>query len=151
MEKQTKKLYRSQTEKVIAGVCGGLGKYFEVDPVLLRVIFVALIFASGVGIILYIVLMIVLPVEPEGEARETVSNEINNSLEGSKDEAKKGTVMVKETSQNNTRKQTILGLIVIFVGILLLLNQLFPNFFNWAYFWPILVIILGVYIIFRKR
>ena len=62
-----KKLYRSRTDKKLAGVFGGLGAYLNVDPTILRVIFVLLaIFSAGFpGLILYIALALLLPEEPE--------------------------------------------------------------------------------------
>jgi phage shock protein C len=59
-----KRLYRSKKERVIWGVAGGLAQYFELDPVLIRVAFVALIFAAGWGILIYIILAVVVPLEP---------------------------------------------------------------------------------------
>lgn len=59
-----KRLYRSKTEKKIAGVCAGLGEYFNIDPVLIRLIMVLLIFAYGVGILAYIVGWIIIPEKP---------------------------------------------------------------------------------------
>ncbi|MGE5603318.1 MAG: PspC domain-containing protein [Nitrososphaerales archaeon] len=60
-----KKLYRSNSDKMIAGVCGGLGQYFGVDPTLIRLIFALLVvFGVGSGIVLYIILAIVMPPEP---------------------------------------------------------------------------------------
>ena len=56
-----KKLYRSDTNKVISGVCGGLGDYFEIDPVMVRVIAVILALAHGVAIVAYIVAWIIVP------------------------------------------------------------------------------------------
>jgi len=47
-----KKLYRSSSNKIIAGVCGGLGEYFSVDPVLFRIIFVVMSLVQGMGLIL---------------------------------------------------------------------------------------------------
>ncbi len=62
---ETKKLYRSNTDKMVAGVCGGLGQYFGVDPTLIRLIFALLVvFGVGSGILLYIILAIVMPLEP---------------------------------------------------------------------------------------
>jgi phage shock protein C len=55
------RLYRSRSQKMIAGVCGGLGEYFDVDPVLIRLLFVVTAFISGVGILAYLVLWIVVP------------------------------------------------------------------------------------------
>lgn len=61
----TKKLYRSNSDKMIAGVCGGLGQYFGIDPTLIRLIFALLVvFGVGSGILLYIILAIVVPLEP---------------------------------------------------------------------------------------
>lgn len=58
-----KKLYRSRTDRMIWGVCGGLGKFFDIDPTIIRVIAVVSILFSGVGIIAYIVMAIVVPLE----------------------------------------------------------------------------------------
>ena len=66
---QQTRLMRSETDKMIAGVCGGLAAYLGVDPVLVRLAFVILLLASGVGLGLYVILWIVMPtasrVEPE--------------------------------------------------------------------------------------
>lgn len=60
-----KRLFRSRTDRWLSGVCGGLGKYFNVDPTLVRVLFaVALIFA-GTSLLVYIILIVVMPEEPE--------------------------------------------------------------------------------------
>jgi phage shock protein C len=60
-----KKLYRSNTDKMVAGVCGGLGKYFGIDATVIRLIFALLVvFGVGSGILLYIILAVVMPLEP---------------------------------------------------------------------------------------
>ena len=58
-----KKLHRSSSEKVIAGVCGGIGEYFDLDPTLVRVAYVGLSVFSAFfpGLIVYIILMFVIP------------------------------------------------------------------------------------------
>ncbi len=60
------RMYRDPDHRVIGGVCAGMGAYWNIDPVILRVIFVALILAGGLGVLVYIILYIVLP-----EARTT--------------------------------------------------------------------------------
>lgn len=60
---EAKRLYRSRTDKQIAGVCGGLAKYFDLDATIVRLIFIAISLAGGPGLILYIVLAIVIPEE----------------------------------------------------------------------------------------
>lgn len=56
-------LYRSREERMLAGVCGGIGEYFAVDPTLVRLVFVLLGVFTGVGVLAYIVLWIVVPEE----------------------------------------------------------------------------------------
>jgi phage shock protein C len=70
MYNPTQRLMRSRTEKIIAGVAGGIGQYLAVDPVLVRLAFVALCF-TGVGILLYPVLWLIMPLE--GHQRTTIS------------------------------------------------------------------------------
>ena len=57
-----KRLYRSKSDTKIAGVCGGLAEYLNVDPTIIRIGFLLILFLNGVGIILYIIMWIVLPV-----------------------------------------------------------------------------------------
>ena len=59
--KRKKRLYRSPDSRVLAGVCGGLGAYFKMDPVIVRIIFVLLFFANGVGLLAYLILWIAVP------------------------------------------------------------------------------------------
>lgn len=63
MEEPIKKVYRSRDNRMIAGVCGGLAKHLGIDPLLVRIFFVLLIFANGIGIILYLILLILVPLE----------------------------------------------------------------------------------------
>lgn len=60
-----KKLYRSRTDKKIAGVCGGIGQYFGIDSTVIRLAFVLFCLAGGSGLLVYIIAAIVMPDEPE--------------------------------------------------------------------------------------
>jgi phage shock protein C len=65
MTENVKKLYRSTSDRMIAGVCGGLGEYFDIDPTLVRLIFVlGTIFSFSALFWAYIVMLIVIPEEP---------------------------------------------------------------------------------------
>ena len=59
-----KKLYRSSDDKKIAGVCGGIGEYFDIDPTIVRLLAVALLFAGGSAILAYIIAWVIVPPEP---------------------------------------------------------------------------------------
>ncbi len=60
-----KKLYKSKTNKKVAGVCGGIGEYFNIDPTLVRLGFVALSFLAGGGLLVYILAAIIIPDKAE--------------------------------------------------------------------------------------
>ncbi|HOK16904.1 MAG TPA: PspC domain-containing protein, partial [Defluviitoga tunisiensis] len=60
-----KKLYRSRDNKVLAGVCGGIGEYFEIDPVIIRLIWIVLTMIWGFGLFLYIIAIFLIPLEPK--------------------------------------------------------------------------------------
>jgi len=67
-----KKLYRSRNNRMIAGICGGLAEYFDIDPIIIRLITLILVLSLGAGLIAYIIAWIVIPKEPG-----TVSTEIS--------------------------------------------------------------------------
>lgn len=60
-----KKLYRSRENKVLLGICGGIGEYFDIDPVIVRLILIVLIFVGFSGVIAYIVAAFIMPLRPE--------------------------------------------------------------------------------------
>lgn len=64
MSAGTKKLYRSQTDRWLLGVCGGLGEYFEIDPTLIRILFIVFALVFGGGLLLYLILWIIIPMKP---------------------------------------------------------------------------------------
>jgi phage shock protein C len=64
MNTQPKKLYRSRKARMVAGVCGGLAEYFNIDPTLVRLLFVFATLAGGPGLLAYIILLIVVPETP---------------------------------------------------------------------------------------
>ncbi|MBC5714822.1 PspC domain-containing protein [Roseburia sp. BX1005] len=58
---EQKRLYKSSTNRVLCGVCGGIGEYFNIDPTIIRLIFVLFIFGVGSGLLAYIVAAIIMP------------------------------------------------------------------------------------------
>jgi phage shock protein C len=63
-----KHLYRSLTNRKIAGVCGGLGEYLNIDPVIVRLAWIIFTLAGGAGLLAYILAWIIIPEEPSGES-----------------------------------------------------------------------------------
>jgi phage shock protein C len=72
-----KRLYRSRTDKQMSGVCGGVADYLGIDPTIVRIVWVLLTLAGGPGLVLYIIMALVVPEEPEfvQTSAEKVKNE----------------------------------------------------------------------------
>ena len=131
-----RRLERSRDDRVIAGVCGGLGAYFGVDAVLFRIAFVLLVFAGGLGILAYVLGWIFLPEEPRlGEAGATSA--FDRAADAVGDERRSGAV--------------VLGLVFVGLGVVFLLDVAWPDFLSWEYVWPIALIAVGAAIILRTR
>ncbi len=76
-----KRLYRSRDDRMIAGVCGGLGEYFSIDPTIVRLILLFLMLWGGGGILVYILAWIVIPEQPvSAKAPTSASKELKRSL-----------------------------------------------------------------------
>ena len=71
-----RKLYRSDTERIIAGVCGGLGEYLDVDPTVIRLLFILAVLAGfGSGIVVYIILMFIMPLRNQATTVSTPTSQ----------------------------------------------------------------------------
>lgn len=129
-----KRLYRSRTDRMIWGVCGGLAKYFDIDPTIVRLIAVLSIFISGLGILAYIILAIVVPLE--GSKVTTPTTLVREEGES------------EEVAKVRHRRYNILGIILIVVGVLFLLGNLdLFWWFDWGNLWPLILVAIGVLII----
>lgn len=140
-----RKLYRSQTDRFIAGVCGGLGEYFEIDPIIFRALFILLIFPGGLGLFVYILMAIFVPKNPEDEkpAMANLGEKVQNLAKEVKDAATK-----QHWFEN---RRNLLGLIVIIIGFMILMNQFFPQpWMGGRFLLALAIIIVGLVIILKK-
>ena len=136
------KLYRSRKDRMLFGVCGGLGKFFGIDSTIIRIIFVLLAF-TGFGILAYIVIAIVAPMEesqkttPQGiveenvkEIKETATKlgaDIHNTFASKEKESK------EEVAKEQIRSRNALGIIIIVIGVICLLGAF--NILRWFNWW----------------
>jgi phage shock protein C len=70
----TQKLYRSQNDRMIGGVCGGLGKYLHLDATLVRLVFILLFFLGLHGLLIYLIMWVIVPAEPQLIVDQAPSN-----------------------------------------------------------------------------
>lgn len=142
-EEKKKFLKRSTSNKVIGGVCGGLGEYFEIDPLIFRLLFVLFAIYGGSGLLLYIILWIAIP--QEGEKR---SDKFENNI---KEGAQKMANEIKQT-ETQTSGKVIGGLLLVIIGTMFFLENVFPSFwFSFARLWPIILIVIGLIIIINSQ
>ena len=127
-----RRLRRSRDDRVIAGVCGGIGEYFGIDAVLVRIAALILVFAGGAGIVLYIIGWIAMP-----EAPETLGAE--------------GATASPAAPPERTGGGVALGLVFVVLGAFFLVDEVWPDFLSWKYVWPIALIAVGAAILLRAR
>ena len=137
-----KKLYRSRREKVFGGVCGGLGVYFDIDPVLVRIIFVVAGLFHGLGIIAYVLLWIIIPEEP------FIFPGSNSAESGAKEETSNADFTMQEPGlrKSNDTGRLVAGIFLIGIGLLFLSHKFF-YFFHFRDILPFGLLLLGVILI----
>ncbi|WP_324736126.1 PspC domain-containing protein [Thermococcus sp. SY098] len=152
MEK--KRLYRSKDEKIFLGVLGGIAKYLDVDPTLVRIIYVILLFLAPVtAILMYFALALIMPEEPEEEISldklpekaEKIAKEIDETLTQAFS-SKKPAPTVKDHSN-----EKLLAIILIILGGVLILRKIAP--FMWYLqgdvLLAVLLLLFGIYLLIR--
>jgi phage shock protein C len=131
-----KRLYRSSVNKMLGGICAGLGEYFDIDPTVVRILAVISLFVSGgVAVIAYVVCWVIIPkaeeIGPDGKVVATpVGSPGDNSL--------------------SPWATYIPGLVLIFFGTILLVREHW-FWFSWGELWPIVLIAVGLVVIFAGR
>ena len=156
-----KRLYRSRSDRMIWGVCGGIANYFGMDPTIIRVIAILFLFAGGSGILAYIILAIVVPLEssPSREPREVIKENVQeikqtatNLGEDIRSTFARREGEVKETPRTGYNGSYILAVVLVIIGVILLLSNFNPFWWlRWHYLWPIVLIAIGLVIIFGGR
>src|SRR5690606_15800679 len=133
------RLVRSESERMIAGVCGGLAAYLGVDPVLVRLAFLLLIPAGGVGVPLYLIMMIIVPEESDVDLSQ--SEVIEKNIEGFGDTISSSV----ERNRQHPNGPTIAAGLLIVMGFYFLLENL--GWVSGSVFWPLALIALGIFLL----
>jgi phage shock protein C len=146
------RLERSNTNRVIAGVCGGIADYLAVDPTLVRVVFVVLGFFGGIGLLAYIVLLILMPLPgrpapftttppPTASSTATAGTETDHVAATSAVAPVDPALRAAEAE----RRRMAVGYLLIGLGVVFLLsNAGMFRFVQWQFLWPLVLIGIGV-------
>jgi phage shock protein C len=165
--KVSKRLVRDTRHGVVAGVAAGFGQYLDVDPVLVRLAFVLLVFANGLGLLAYLICWLVVPrgqaaagvpggtdsgagrgaeagVEAVREAGARFASEVRSAANG-----------VRSAAPDAGRVQAVVGSLLVLGGALLLADNLgwlrWPYWANVQTLWPLLLVALGLALIVKSR
>lgn len=131
-----KKLYRSNQDKMFAGVCAGIAEYYGLDSTLVRLAFVLLTLAYGGGLVAYIVCAIIVPERPIGyedsvDFVDADGNKVKND---------------PTTTQKKTKQ--FIGIFLLAIGVLLLFDKLFW-WFDKGIIWSIGIIAVGAFLLMK--
>lgn len=146
-----KKLNRSVKDKVIGGVAGGIAEYFEIDPVIVRVLFVVSLFFHGAGFIAYIVLWIAVPEAPY--VFETASNAGTTGSTGTETNSKQddpAAAYFKSLEEKKMKRNRNIGIVLMVIGFIFLADNFIPRI-HFGDFWPLILIALGVSLLLNSK
>jgi phage shock protein C len=157
-EQSIRRLYRSKVDKIIAGVCGGIAEYYNIDPVWVRLAAVLLLFADGAGILVYIIAWVLIPQNPNQEEKpntraeriaETVSAKVDVAAKRF-DEKIEGRLDSKDEKKREGNSHIILGAVFILLGAGYLLKQ-YLQWLSFMHIFAAALIVVGIYYIFNSK
>jgi len=141
-------LTRDPQHAVLGGVAAGFGRYLDVDPVLVRLAFVVLAFANGLGVLVYLVCLVVMP-RGEGTAAG-----VESAAAGVRDAAQEAARKVSRAAKEALRARLAVGLALIALGVVLLLHNLdwirWPAWARLEVLWPLVLVGMGASLVLRS-
>ncbi|SKC43034.1 PspC domain-containing protein [Maledivibacter halophilus] len=139
----SKKLFRSPNDKILAGVCGGIADYFAIDPTLVRIVWVIFTLMGGAGIIAYIICAVIFP---EGSGNDTglIGDEYVVGAKNYEDKYN------NYDDEGHDKNKILIGSILVVLGVLFLIRR-YVYWFDLGKLWPVVLIGLGVFIIYKGK
>ncbi|MFA5228443.1 MAG: PspC domain-containing protein [Candidatus Paceibacterota bacterium] len=130
------KLYRSEKDKIICGVCGGLAEYFKIDSVVVRIFFILLLFSNGVGFFIYIISALLIPKKFEKKEKVEEVDDI-------------------EKKEDKGNFKIFLGIVLFLIGLNIMISSIFNfdifDFIDWKIILSLFLLLIGLKLIFDNR
>lgn len=145
-----KKLYRSAKDRMIGGVAAGLGEYFDIDPTIVRVLFVVTLFLGGTGIIAYLILWIIVPEEPIKFPSSTVNEEQSKGNIPKEENQFNAKEYYSSLDRQREKRRTIAGFILLGLGLIFLADNFIPRI-RIGDFWPLILVLAGIAILVNAK
>ena len=154
-----RRLYRCQHDRILAGVASGVAEHFDLDPTLVRLLWIVSVFFGGFGLLLYIVMAIIVPLEPAGgpavglsatdPAAEGASGEATGPAPAAAPAGWHATrVEHRHVTRDTGRLATIVGIVLILFGALALVDTVLPTWADHGRFlWPAFILGIGALLV----
>lgn len=156
MTKTEKRLVRTSKNKMLGGVAAGIGDYFDLDPNIIRFLFIVLTVFGGSGVLMYLLLWLLLPSDTSETSggRDTMRENIGQmkeTVQGFAEDIKKEVATEKPETEHKQKSQGYLGMVLVVLGIgFLLINLGLLDMYVVRRFWPVLLVFLGVSLLSRN-
>lgn len=145
----SRRLVRIRQNSTLGGVCTGLGAYLEIDPTLIRLFFILLTFAEGIGVVLYLLLWIFLPAEDRVQV-EDLSERIHESAEELASSARRLGQGIRSGGIASPQTATAVGLGLVVIGVFMLArNFAWLSWLNAQVIFPAIMILAGAALLYR--
>lgn len=156
MTKTEKRLVRTSKNKMLGGVAAGIGDYFDLDPNIIRFLFIVLTVFGGSGVLMYLLLWLLLPSDTSETSggRDTMRENIGQmkeTVQGFAEDIKKEVTPEKTDTEKKSKSQGYLGVVLVVLGVgFLLINLGLLDMYVIRRFWPVLLVFLGVSLLSRN-
>jgi len=150
-----KQLYRNTKDEMLGGVCSGLAEYFDVDPNLARLLFVVFAAVTGIGVLVYIALWLIVPEKEEltEAAQASFGDRVRDGAEDIAERAREIGDSIREREPGKAPAATFfVSIVLIVAGVIFLLRNLGFPWMRWIAFetvWPIIIIVVGLVFLWR--
>ncbi len=132
-----RRLYRCRENRMLAGVAGGLAEYTGLDPSLVRILWLVSVFFWGAGVLLYIAMALIVPLEPlTPEAAAAHAADVAA-----------GTASTHRHREGSGRVLTFIGVVLLLIGSLALVDAYLPGWASWRQLWPLLFLGAGGFLV----
>lgn len=147
------KITRNLTHGLLGGVCAGLGSYFKISPVFLRILFILLIFAGGIGIFAYLFLWLLLPAETDQDELPWDKQLSRNADEFGERMRQLGLEFSRGFRGSQSQLPTYIGGALVFLGGIFLIQTLNLRWLSWLrleVIWALMLIAAGIFLLYRR-
>jgi len=153
------RLYRSSTQRILGGVCGGLGEYFNIDPTIVRIVYAVVTIATAlvIGAVLYLLLWLIVPAEASlgKSTRESLRENVDDMASSARQIGNEVQATFRGASSEEPRRlepAALAGLLMIILGVLFLLGNLdLFGWIHWSRLWPLIIIVIGILLLVKRR